>query len=119
MTRTYLRKKYMRWSLAARKELRRLSLRAGSMLSFVDFHPEDSYTIVCVEDGQFVGWAVSAPSWAPMKEERINMVYVKRPYRRKGIGFTLLTRMFKKFPDAVFDPWDHKSRCLQDKLESL
>lgn len=102
-------KPYMDWSSSFRKRLRSLTLRVYSdMLKAVAKKQCDSF-VVFDDNDLIVGWAiyVMEPWYAAVPGDF--SVYVRKAYRKKGIGKMLIKTAIEKYGSLRIHPWNDNS----------
>jgi GNAT superfamily N-acetyltransferase len=105
----------MNWSSSVRKKLRSLSLRGiGDMSKIIARKKCDSFVMF---DGQMiVGWAIySMEPWYSTDSGDF-MIYVRKVYRKQGVGRMLLQAAVKKYGVLRIHPWDRNSGKFFSKM---
>ena len=97
--------KYLSLPVEIRKKIRDASFRREGLFCEAMYVWGDGATInVAFLNDEVVGWAVHFFEGVLGKETIY--IYVKRKYRRNGIGTKLLSKLIKKFPNADVCPHD-------------
>ena len=99
----------MDWSSSFRRRLRSLTLRKYSdMLKAVSKKQCDSF-VVFDYNNLIIGWAiyVMEPWYSDIPGDF--SVYVRKSYRKRGIGKALINAALKKYKFLQIHPWDNTS----------
>jgi len=84
-----------------------------------------SGTIVAIEDGRVVYDFLVAEQgnetvgWCIRFDKKETHIYVRPPYRKKGIGTKLLTEMASRYSVSKVVPWDNRSEAFFTKNQHL
>lgn len=101
-------KKYLEFSSDVRRKIRDASLRQrGVFCSKMAVFADRATIKVAFLNNGVVGWAAH---FLEHGHHNIYM-YVKRSYRRHGVGTKLLADMLNKFPSSVVHPHDKASKA--------
>lgn len=96
MARRIYRKRYSSWSSNVRVKLRRNNFgNEGMMLEYLHYDP---MTYVMLDGDELIGWAL-AHKYPP--NGYFAMFFVKRRYRRKGVG-TQLAENIKQYYKKIY-----------------
>jgi len=105
---TFEHKKYLAFPAYIRQKIRSASLRSDGTFCYDMSRFGDSATIkVAFLNDEVVGWAVH---FLRFGYPNIYM-YVKKAYRRQGVGSRLINDMLKAFPTSTVHPHDKVSRA--------
>jgi len=98
-------KTYNNWTPIMRKHLRNLTFKEGLMRNIVSTYPCD--TFVAFENDLIIGWGIF------ILNKRITnndfMLYIRKSYRRKGIGKKIVKSAIKKYGKISIYIWDNIS----------
>jgi len=110
-------KPYMEWSPADRKRFRSLSLRStGDMCKALVRKKCDTF-VVFDDQNVFVGWGVYVMEpWYHEKLPGDFSVYVRKSYRKKGIGKMIAKVAIEKYGSLRVHPWDCNSGKFFSKM---
>ena len=70
--------------------------------------------VLAWEDNKIVGWGLLTPQ--EFTRKRVMMIYVMKPYRRRGIG-SAIAKKLRRFQDHSCFPWDETSYEFYDALK--
>jgi len=98
MARRIHRKLYRNWSPGVKTKLRRNNFGLGGLMrASLDDNP---VTYVMLDDDELIGWALVLKC---SYRGDFAMFFVKRRYRRKGVGTRLVERIKKHHDDIYVD----------------
>ena len=122
MRRVY-RKRYSDWSETVKAQLRRANHGAnGYMRATLEYDP---MTYVMLDAGQLIGWALVGDQgdtyacWDMQPEIPMAMFYVKKVYRRQGVGTRLATRIRRDYKKVDVSTYDAEKFFQSVKLGEL
>jgi GNAT superfamily N-acetyltransferase len=103
-----INKRYFDWSPAMRRQLRSLSLRGeGDMCKVLAKKTCD--TFVVFDNNIIVGWAIYSEDPWYKAEPGDFMLYVRKSYRKKGVGRMLIRAASQKYGKLLIHPWNTNS----------
>ena len=107
---------YNKWPPETRKRLRSISLRSeGDMCKAIRHRPCDSFVVF--HNGAILGWAIYVlEPWYHDKMPGDFMIYVKKLWRRKGIGRALIKAGLAKYKNIRIHPWNENSGRFFSKI---
>ncbi len=102
-------KKFLDWSPSRIQELTSLTLKPrdggqSGMTKDIDEQPENLDTLVCIENGEIIGWAT-------IDEDNEANLYVAFRHRRRGVGTKLVERLRAISEIIHVMHWDRQSRA--------
>jgi GNAT superfamily N-acetyltransferase len=77
---------------------------SGILQRISESDKEQLSVVFCIEDRLILGWALVD------SHKKDVMIYVRKSYRRKGVGRKIMARVFKRFGDVDVHPHDYYSR---------
>lgn len=84
---------------------------SGTIIAIEDGRPV--YDFLVAENGkETVGWCIRF-------DKQETHIYVRPPYRKKGIGRKLLTEMASRYSVCKVVPWDNRSEAFFKKNQHL
>jgi len=105
-------KAYLEFSPEIRSKIRSASLRGeGLFCESMRLYGSSATITVAFKREAVIGWAVH---FTNKRDEDSIYCYVKRAYRRQGIGAALVNQMTSQFPNAYVYPHDSVSKLFYE-----
>jgi GNAT superfamily N-acetyltransferase len=112
-----INKLYTEWSSATRKGLRNLTLRTSSDMRMALASKKCDSFVAFDDNNMIVGWAIYVMEpWYDLEIPGDFSVYVRKLYRKRGIGRALIQRGVEKYGTLRIHPWDDNSGSFFSKM---
>lgn len=113
---TITNKLYEKWSYVVRRKLRSLSLRGeGDMCKAIAKKSCD--TFVAFDEHMIIGWAIYIEEpWYHSEQSGDFMLYIRKSYRKHGIGRMLIQAGLRKYALLRIHPWNIDSGMFFRKM---